>query len=121
MLDQGSANALAPCVRLDKKRVQFRVSIRSRKDRSKAHDSSIRLGDEYASGLYLIERQFDRVGIRQQRFPVSGVVERSAPLQRFERALFRSGGYANVDAMHSVHMTPTRETAVPGFWNHTAH
>ena len=100
MLDQGPANTLAPRGRLDEERIQFRISILSRKDGSKACDGSICLGDEYSSGLNLLERQLDRIGIRQQRFSISGVVERSAPLKRFKCALLRSGGRSNVNMMH---------------------
>lgn len=75
ILDQGPANTLAPRGRLDKKPIQFPISVRSRKDGSKAHDSSFRLGNEYFSGLYLSNRQFDRIGIRQQRFSISGIAK----------------------------------------------
>jgi len=72
---QGTANTLTPRARLDEKRIQFRISIFARKDGCKAFDNPPCLSDEHATGLDLNERQFDRIGIRQQRLSISGVVE----------------------------------------------
>jgi hypothetical protein len=114
ILDQGPANALAPRVGLDEEGIQFRISIFSRKDRRKAPDRPICLGDEYSSGLDLMKRQFDGAGIRQQCLSISGVVERSAPQKRLERTLLRRASNSNVDAMHAVQTKPNQDFPIIG-------
>src|SRR5262245_33334656 len=88
VFDQCPTNALSPCAWLDEKRIQLRVAVFAWKNGGEPHHRTGNLSDENASSFNLFKRQFNRVGMGQERIAISGVVERSTPLKRFKLLLF---------------------------------
>jgi hypothetical protein len=53
----------------------------------KAGDDTVAFCDEDATGCNLLDRQSDRVGVREERLAIPGIAERRTPLQRLEHCL----------------------------------
>jgi hypothetical protein len=66
MLDERSANALAPTLGFHEQRIQIKVAIRSRDDSREALDQASQFCDEHLAVENLLERQLDSVRVRQQ-------------------------------------------------------
>jgi len=102
VLNQGSANTLAPSSWLDEQSIEFRVTVLTREDGGKSFNAASHFRDEYSAGVDLVKRQIDCVWIRQQSLTISGIVERGSPLKGFESLLLRRNGDSNVDLSHAI-------------------
>jgi hypothetical protein len=74
-------------MRLDEKGVQLRTAVGARHYSGKAGDDAVAFCDEDAARPNLLDRQRDRVGVREKRVAITGIVERRTPLQRLEHRL----------------------------------
>jgi len=89
VLDQGASDALLPCPGLHEQGIEFGGTVLSWQYDRKANDGALFFCHEHMPGCNLINRQCNRVWIRQQRFSIPRVAERRATLQVFERLPFR--------------------------------
>ncbi len=84
MVDEPSPDAVLPEVWLDEQGVQLRTAVGPRQHGGKAGHGAAVFCDEDAARLNLLDRQCDRVRIREERVAIAAVRERGAPLQRLE-------------------------------------
>ena len=87
VVDELPSDAMLPEVRLDEQRVQLRTTVEARHDSGKAGDDAVMFCDENAARRNLLDRQRDRVWVREERIAIPGIAERRTPLQRLERRL----------------------------------
>ena len=84
VVDESPSDAALPEVRLDEQGVQLRTAVWARHHSGKASDDAVAFCDEDAACRNLLDRQRDRVGIREKRVAIPNVAERRTPLQRLE-------------------------------------
>jgi hypothetical protein len=87
--DQQSPDALPPHIRFDEKAVELGAAVVARQDHGESDDRAVALGHEDMPAGDLLERQSNRVRVREQDVAIVWIGERRAPLQPFERLLFR--------------------------------
>ena len=87
VVDESPSDATLPEMRLDKKGVQLRTAVGARHYSRKAGDDAVAFCDEDAARRNLLDRQRDRVGVREKRVAITRVAERRTPLQRLEHRL----------------------------------
>ena len=80
VLDKSPSDAMLPEVRLDEERVQLRTPVEARHHGGKAGDDTITFCHEDAARRNLLNRQRNRVGIREERVAIAGIAERRTPL-----------------------------------------
>ena len=73
MVDQIPAYSLFLQIGLDKQTVQLDVSIVAQQHSREAGKGSIAFGHEHMTGHDLLDRQYDSIGICEQRFAVAGI------------------------------------------------
>ena len=73
MVDQTPAYSLSLQIRLDKQTVQLDVSIVAQQHSREAGKGSIAFGHEHMTGHDLLDREYDSIGVREQRFAVAGI------------------------------------------------
>ena len=78
-----------PCFQrwFDEQGVQLRTAVGARHHGGKAGDDAVTFCDEDAARRNLLDRQRDRVGVREERVAIPGIAERRTPLQRLEHRL----------------------------------
>jgi len=88
MFDEQSSHASFPEARLDEQRIELGIPVRPRQDCGETDDHAVALRQEHVAIRDLLDRQRDRVRIREQRVTIARIGERSAPLQRLEAGTF---------------------------------
>jgi hypothetical protein len=73
VVDETPSDAVLPEVRLDEQGVQLGTTIGTRYHRRKAGDDSIAFCNEDPSSRNLLDRQGDRVRVRQERIAIPGI------------------------------------------------
>jgi hypothetical protein len=87
VVDESPSDAMLPEVGLDEQGVQLRTVVGAQYHSGKAGDDTVAFCDEDATGCNLLDRQRDRVGVREERLAIPGIAERRTPLQRLEHCL----------------------------------
>ena len=75
VVDELPSDAMLPEVRLDEQGVQLRTAVEARHHGGKASDDAVTFCDENAARRNLLDRQLDRVWVREERLAIAGIGE----------------------------------------------
>ena len=75
VIDELPSDALLPEVRLDKQRVQLCTTVWSRHHSGKACNDAVAFCDEDAARRNLLDRQRDRVRVREERVAIASIAQ----------------------------------------------
>jgi len=104
VLDKPPTDTMLPEVRLDEQRIQFRSTVRTRHHSGEAGDGTITLCHEDATIHDLLDRQRDRIWMRQKRITIARIAERCTALERLAHRLLVAS--RQPDRNISFHFTP---------------
>jgi hypothetical protein len=91
MLDQSAADSFLPTTGVYKETIEFDVPIFAWQYCRKAQNPSGIFRDKDVPGFDLVERQRDRIGVRNHGFAVPWIIDGRAELQGFKGLLFSDG------------------------------
>jgi hypothetical protein len=111
VFDKASSDAALPEVRLDEQGVQLGAAVRARQYSGEAGDHTLAFRDEDATVRNLLNRQRDRIGVREKRVAIAGIAERCTPLNRLERRLLVQSCRADGQVVSHNHSAPLRSLA----------
>jgi hypothetical protein len=89
VLDESCAVSPAPVRGLNEQGIELGVTVVSAKNGGEPTDTSKCFDDKHLAGTDLLERKLNGIRVREQRFAVAGIVQRSSSLKLLKPPLFR--------------------------------
>jgi hypothetical protein len=106
MINQESPQASFPEVRLDEQRIELGVPVRPRQDGCEADDDALALRHEHVTIGGVLDRQLDRVRIREESVAIARIGERGPPLQRLQARLLCLQRRTDHNVRHPAILSP---------------
>jgi len=75
LIDESPPDALLPEVRVDEQCIQLRGAVGTRQHRGKTREDTVAFCDEDAASRNLLDRQRDRVRVREERVAIPGIAQ----------------------------------------------